>query len=105
MTNPFNRSQLEHAVFSTALTIPLAYGLFDGTLFPAAVASVFLFLGREYSQVEYKVREETKRSLTDMMPWHVLKPKWWSVDNHLDYLGCILGNAILIYTLGNTVPW
>lgn len=89
-----NRTNVEHAVFAVGLQILLwpVCGLAIGGIIASS-----LFFGREYAQVEYKVRSRTGRSLTDMMPWHVLKPSLWSKDAVLDTLFPILGNSTVYY--------
>lgn len=78
-----NRTQFEHAFFAVliqCLFAPLV-GLAAGGMI--AVFGIFM---REYAQVEYQIREKTGMSLTQLMPWHVLKPGLWSLDAMLDWI-------------------
>lgn len=88
----FNKTHLEHIVI--ALLIQLALWSLVG-LEAAGLFAVAIFIGREYAQVEYKVRDRTGRSLTNMMPWHVMKLKYWSADAVLDWVCPAIACGIL----------
>lgn len=76
-----NKTNFEHGFIAVIIQIPLAFLI---GWWAAGAVAVAVFVGREYGQVEYKVRARTGRSLTDMMPWHVLNAKYWSLDAVLD---------------------
>tara|TARA_R110001583_G_scaffold34551_1_gene115847 strand:- start:208 stop:510 length:303 start_codon:yes stop_codon:yes gene_type:complete len=78
-----NITQLQHVII--ALVIQLALGLLMGWWQAGALATA-VFFAREYAQVEYRIRSKTGLSLTDMMPWHVLQPRWWTLDGLLDWI-------------------
>lgn len=89
-----NRTQFEHAAL--ALLIQLIFAVFIGIV-AGGVAAVFGVFMREYSQVEYQLREKTGMSLTKMQFWHVLKPRLWSLDAKLDWLIPAAGCAAAAY--------
>lgn len=78
-----NRTQFEHAFF--ALLIQLALSPVVG-MDGGGVAAVFGMFMREFAQVEYQLRAKSGMTLTQIMPWHVLKPRLWSLDGMLDWL-------------------
>lgn len=79
----FNKTHFEHTVI--ALVLQMLLGIWIDPLIAGAIV-ISGFFGREYAQVEYKVREATGITLTDMMPWSVFDYKYWSLDNLLDFL-------------------
>ena len=77
-----NRTNFDHAVIAVIIQFALwpILGLYSSGIFAVAV-----FIGREYAQVEYKVRDDTGISLTNMMPWHIMKMKYFTLDGFLDW--------------------
>ena len=88
-----NWTNFEHALFAVLIQLSLFPVL--GWVGAGAVAIAFL-AGREYAQVEYKVRNATGRSLTKMMPWH-LRPKYWSLDTVLDVLIPVIAVTAVVF--------
>lgn len=78
-----NRTNHEHGVI--ALVIQLALGWWIGWEVAGAVV-VAIFFGREYGQAEYKCRARTGLTLTQLMPWHVLKREYWTKDGIFDFI-------------------
>ena len=79
-----NQSNWVHAGFALLMQIALAPLL---GLDAATAVAVTFFAAREYAQAEYRVQRHTGQSVKGMMPWHVLKWRYWNhVDSQLDWL-------------------
>ena len=76
-----NWTNFEHALYALAVQLITFY--FVGWWVGAYLGVMFL-AGREYAQVEYKVRSRTGMTLTQMQPWHLIKREYWSLDTILD---------------------
>lgn len=93
-----NVTNFEHAIFAMLLQVALSFVM---DVAAAGAVAVAVFFGREYAQVEYSIRAQTGRSLTAMMPWHVLKPRLWSVDAVMDVMLPAIGCATIAIMLGD----
>lgn len=99
-----NRTNFVHALFALAiqalvLMVCRLSGIALGEWLGAALAIGF-FAGREYAQVEYKVRDRTGLPIADMMPWHVVRPGMWSLDARLDLLFPVVACVLLAIVIG-----
>lgn len=90
-----NRTHLEHGVIAVIIQLVLAYPL---GWWAAGHIAVAVFAAREYAQVEYKLVGRGM-PLTDLMPWHVLRPSLWSADGIID----IAAPAFFVYSLAYLV--
>ncbi len=90
-----NKTHIEHAVIAVFLQLILipVLGVYS------ALVPISIFFGREYAQAEYKVQRITGRSIANMMPWHVLKIKYWSLDSILDVVAPVIVCIPVTYLL------
>jgi hypothetical protein len=82
-----NRSNWIHIAW--ALGIQVVIGLLTGNWWAGAAAGSFMFIGREYTQAEYRYIKANggSRSTTPYLPEiAALHPKWWNRDSVLDWL-------------------
>lgn len=92
-----NKTNFEHFLYSFIISIiMICVGI---PLLIALTLPVTFFIGREYSQVEYKVRDLKGISLTDMQIWHVLKGSYWSLDNVMDIVLPVLSSVIIFISI------
>ena len=100
-----NKTNINHGVLALVvqllLVVPAWYvvGILSGSPWALAflvsgVAAVCIFIGREYGQVENKVKNRTGRTLSDMYPWHVFAPNLWTLDHYMDIVFPILVTVV-----------
>ena len=95
-----NKTNIEHMAFGAVLQFMIGFILLASLGYGWAftlggVAAGAVFFGREYAQVEYRIRERTGQTLTMLMPWHVLKPDEWTKDGLIDFVGVWVVCAVI----------
>jgi len=87
-----------------ALGIQVVIGLLTGNWWAGAAAGSAFFIGREYTQAEYRYIEANggSRYGTPQRPEIAsLHPRWWSRDSVLDWVLPVVGVVAMAFFMGH----
>jgi hypothetical protein len=97
-----NSTNFQHLFIGIFIQVIIAFGLLllgvdpvNAFAYGGTVATTAFFV-REYHQIEAKIVKRGKFTLTDLMPWHVMKPDEWTTDAWLDWIPVAAINTMIV---------
>lgn len=91
----FNKSTINFGHIIAAVAMQLVIGLIFGNWFAGACFGSAFYIGREFTQAEYRAIEHTYNGLRANMPWYGgFMPSAWTLKSLLD---CLLPTVIVFF--------